>query len=82
MTHTSPKTAILYRMVMDKHICPYGLQARALLRSKGYSVDDRWLTSREAVEAFKAEHGVKTRHRPSSMAGASAATMTSAAISD
>lgn len=60
MTHTSPKTAILYRMVMDKHICPYGLQARALLRSKGYSVDDRWLTSREAVEAFKAEHGVKT----------------------
>lgn len=57
----SPRpSAILYRMVIDKHVCPWGLKARHLLRSRGYDVDDRWLTTREQTEAFKAEHGVKT----------------------
>lgn len=59
-THTAEKRAILYRMVMPDHICPYGLKARALLRRKGYQVDDRWITSRAEQEAFKAEHDVKT----------------------
>ena len=54
------KEAILYRMVMDHHICPYGLKAKDLLRRRGYTVVDRWLTSREATDAFKAQHGVKT----------------------
>ncbi len=54
------KTAVLYRMVMPDHVCPYGLQARHLLKRAGYAVDDRWLTTREATDAFKAEHGVKT----------------------
>lgn len=53
-------TAILYRMVMPGHICPYGLQARHLLRSRGYAVDDRHLTTREETDSFKAEYGVKT----------------------
>ncbi|MBN8818206.1 MAG: glutaredoxin [Sphingomonas sp.] len=59
-THTAEKRAILYRMVMPDHICPYGLKARALLRRKGYQVDDRWITTRAEQEAFKAEHDVKT----------------------
>lgn len=59
-TPEQPKKATLYRMVMDKHLCPYGLKAKDLLRRKGFDVEDRWLTSREAVDAFKAEHGVKT----------------------
>jgi glutaredoxin len=54
------KRATLYRMVMDKHVCPFGLKARHLLRSHGYEVDDRWLTTREQTDAFKIEHGVKT----------------------
>jgi len=54
------KAATLYRMVMTNHLCPYGLKARHLLRSRGYAVDDRWLTTREETDAFKAEHGVKT----------------------
>ncbi len=54
------KTAVLYRMVMAQHICPYGLKARHLLRSRGYRVDDRWLTTRAETDAFKAEQGVKT----------------------
>lgn len=54
------KTATLHRMVMDKHVCPWGLKARALLRSRGYRVDDRWLRTRAETDAFKAEHDVKT----------------------
>ncbi|HEU4813155.1 MAG TPA: glutaredoxin family protein [Xanthomonadaceae bacterium] len=57
---TKPRTATLHRMVMEHHTCPYGLKAKHLLRREGYEVDDRWLTTREATDAFKAEHGVKT----------------------
>lgn len=54
------KQAILYRMVMPGHICPYGLKAKHLLKSRGFAVDDRWLTTRAETDAFKAEHGVRT----------------------
>ena len=54
------KMAVLYRMVMPEHICPYGLKSRHLLKSKGYQVEDHWLETREETDAFKAEHGVKT----------------------
>ena len=47
-------------MVMEQHVCPYGLKAKDLLRRQGFYVDDRWLTTREAVDVFKAEHQVKT----------------------
>lgn len=55
-----PRKATLYRMVMGAHVCPYGLKARALLRRQGYEVEDKWLTSREATDRFKEEHGVRT----------------------
>jgi glutaredoxin len=54
------KTAVLYRMVMETHTCPYGLKAKDLLQRQGYRVDDHWLKTREETDAFKAEHGVKT----------------------
>jgi glutaredoxin len=54
------KHATIHRMVMDQHVCPWGLKALHLLKSHGYVVEDRWLTSREATDAFKAEQGVKT----------------------
>lgn len=60
MTDPAPKTAVLYRMVMPEHVCPYGLKALHLLKSRGFTVDDRHLETREATDAFKAEHGVKT----------------------
>ncbi|WP_329959250.1 glutaredoxin [Sphingomonas sp. Leaf21] len=61
MTATAtPKTAILYRMVMPTHTCPYGLKARDLLRRHGYAVEDHWLRTREETDAFKADHCVKT----------------------
>ncbi len=55
-----PKQATLYRMVMPQHTCPYGLKAKDLLERKGFQVEDRWLTTREETDAFKAEHGVKS----------------------
>ena len=54
------KTAKLFRMVMDKHVCPYGIKSKALLESNGYTVEDHHLTTREETDAFKAEHDVKT----------------------
>ncbi|MHB8284738.1 MAG: MauE/DoxX family redox-associated membrane protein [Caulobacteraceae bacterium] len=47
-------------MVMDKHVCPFGLKARNLLRRQGYAVEDHWLRTREEMDAFKAEHQVRT----------------------
>lgn len=51
--------AALYRMVMEQHICPYGLKARDLLQRHGFVVDDHPLTSRAETDAFKAEHHVE-----------------------
>lgn len=52
--------AVLYRMVMPTHLCPFGLKARDLLRRNGYTVEDHHLTTREDTDAFKAAHGVGT----------------------
>src|SRR5687768_3728258 len=54
------KRAVLYRMVMPEHVCPWGLKTKDLLRRQGYAVEDHWLKTKEENEAFKAEHGVKT----------------------
>lgn len=53
-------TAVLHRMVMPSHTCPYGLKALDLLRRRGFVVEDHPLTTREETDAFKAAHGVKT----------------------
>jgi glutaredoxin len=55
-----PKTATLYRMVMPGHLCPFGLKALSLLRRKGYAVEDHHLVDRAEVDAFKADHDVRT----------------------
>jgi glutaredoxin len=57
---TAAKTAVVHRMAMPSHTCPYGLKALHLLRRSGYRVEDRRLTSRERTDAFKAEHEVAT----------------------
>lgn len=55
-----PKKAVLYRMVMPGHTCPYGLKSKALLERQGYTVEDHHLETREETDAFKMAHGVKT----------------------
>ena len=54
------RKAVLYRMVMDKHTCPFGLKAWDLLRRRGYEIEDRHLTTRPETDAFKAQHDVKS----------------------
>ena len=54
------KSATLYRMVMADHMCPYGLKSKDLLLRQSYTVSDHHLSTREAVDAFKTEHGVST----------------------
>jgi glutaredoxin len=54
------KLASLYRMVMPKHTCPYGLKSLYLLQKHGYEVLDNHLTTRAETDAFKEECGVET----------------------
>jgi glutaredoxin len=54
------RKAVLYRMVMPDHVCPWGLKAKDLLQRSGYAVEDHHLTTREETEAFKAKHEVPT----------------------
>lgn len=59
-TVSDAKKAVLFRMVMEDHLCPYGLKSKALLEREGYEVEDHHLTSRAETDAFKKEHGVET----------------------
>jgi glutaredoxin len=54
------KKAELYRMVMEDHLCPYGLKAKDLLERKGFNVEDHHLKTREETDAFQEKHGVET----------------------
>lgn len=60
LSPTHRPTAVLYRMVTDRHVCPFGLKARHLLRRRGYAVEDHWLRTRAETDAFKAQHDVPT----------------------
>jgi len=54
------KSAQLYRMATDEHICPFGLKSKDLLERQGFEVDDHLLTSRAQTDAFKQQHLVET----------------------
>ena len=62
-TRTSERTAKrakLYRMVMEDHLCPFGLKSKSLLERQGYEVEDHHLRTREETDRFQKEHGVDT----------------------
>jgi glutaredoxin len=54
------RTATLTRMVLPGHECPFGVRAKALLEQAGFAIDEHILDTRDAVDAFKAEHGLAT----------------------
>jgi glutaredoxin len=54
------RSATLYRMVLPEHTCPFGVRAKELLEQHGYQIDEHILSSREEVDAFKAERGLST----------------------
>jgi glutaredoxin len=47
-------------MMIGTHVCPFGLKAKHLLKSRGFEVEDHPLLSREEVDTFKAQHDVPT----------------------
>jgi glutaredoxin len=47
-------------MVLPEHTCPFGVRAKQLLEQHGFEVEDRLLTTRAEVDAFKAERGIPT----------------------
>lgn len=55
-----PRKAILYRMILPDHTCPFGVRAKELLEDHGFDVEDHILSSREEVDAFEDQHGVPT----------------------
>lgn len=59
-TSHAGKRATLYRMVMDKHLCPYGLKSKWLLERRGFKIEDHHLTTRAETDAFKEKHDVTT----------------------
>ncbi len=54
------RTATIYRMVLPEHTCPFGVRAKQLLEQHGFEVEDNTLTSRDEVDAFKADRGLQT----------------------
>lgn len=54
------KKAVIYRMAMPNHTCPYGLKAVHLLKSEGFQVEDHLLTTRAETDKFMAAHDVAT----------------------
>lgn len=58
--NTDTKTAVMYRMMSPTHQCPFGLKTLYELQQAGFDVEDHHLTSREEIDAFKAEHAVNT----------------------
>lgn len=59
-TGANARHAELYRMVMEDHVCPFGLKSKDLLQRRGFTVDDHWLRTREETDAFQREHDVDT----------------------
>ena len=56
----SSRTAVLYRMILPDHTCPFGVRAKQMLEQDGFTVDDTVLGSRSEVDAFKEAQGVQT----------------------
>jgi glutaredoxin 3 len=56
----SQRKAILYRMVLPDHVCPYGARARQMLEQCEFEIDDRILRTRMEVDAFKRQERVDT----------------------
>ncbi|MEO5773952.1 MAG: glutaredoxin [Sphingomicrobium sp.] len=54
------KKAIIYRMVMEHHVCPWGLKAVDQLKRSGFEIEDHYLRTRDETDAFKSSQGVAT----------------------
>jgi glutaredoxin 3 len=58
MTHDN-KRAVLYRMVLPDHECPFGVRAKHMLEDAGFEIEEHILESREEVDAYMESEGVE-----------------------
>lgn len=54
------KRAIIFRMVMPDHLCPFGLKSIDALKHAGYDIIDRHITTSDENTLVKETLGVKT----------------------
>ncbi len=54
------KRAIIFRMVMSDHLCPFGLKSLDALKHAGYDIIDRHITTQDENTLVKETLGVKT----------------------
>lgn len=54
------KRAIIFRMVMSDHLCPFGLKSLDALKHAGYDIIDRHITTQDENKLVKETLGVKT----------------------
>lgn len=54
------RTAILYRMVLPEHTCPFGVRAKERLEAAGFEIEEHVLRSREEVDAVQEEFSMST----------------------
>ena len=52
--------AVLTRMILPDHTCPFGVRAKDMLEAAGYEVQDGILSSRQEVDAFEREKDIRT----------------------
>lgn len=60
INHLEPKEALIFRLVKSNHLCPFGLKALELLKSKGYRIIDCHITNDEENQTVKDVLNVKT----------------------
>ena len=58
MTDNS-KRAVLYRMVLPEHECPFGVRAKMMLERAGFEIEEHILETREEVDAYMEREGVE-----------------------
>ena len=54
------QSAVIFRMVMPNHLCPFGLKSLDALKHAGYDIIDRHITTQEENTLVKDTLGVKT----------------------
>ncbi len=57
---SSERKAVLHRMVLPDHECPYGVRAKQMLEEAGYEIEEHILETREEVDTFMDKHDLST----------------------
>ena len=55
----SKSRAVLYRMVLPDHECPFGVRAKSMLEDAGFDIEEHILETREDVDAYMESEGVE-----------------------